>query len=78
MRVIKKLGVVISGPEGGIEWYVVGQKLNGFVVSKINNVSSEYEDHVHSEYLVKEENGSLIVSIENCPVIVEWMEIPES
>ncbi|MGN7167929.1 hypothetical protein ACTHSJ_18885 [Paenibacillus cellulositrophicus] len=73
MEVIQKLMVVCSTPR----FYEVGTELNGRDVIEIKNMSDEYEDHIHSEYWVLDENGELIASIENCPVIVEWQTIAE-
>ncbi|RED34703.1 hypothetical protein [Paenibacillus sp. VMFN-D1] len=73
MEVIQKLMVVCSPPR----FYEVGTELNGRDVIEIKNMSDEYEDHIHSEYWVLDENGELIASIENCPVIVEWQTIAE-
>ncbi|MEI4920577.1 hypothetical protein Q8G81_34000, partial [Klebsiella pneumoniae] len=69
----QKLMVVCSTPR----FYEVGTELNGRDVIEIKNMSDEYEDHIHSEYWVLDENGELIASIENCPVIVEWQTIAE-
>jgi hypothetical protein len=77
MRAIKKVGVVISGPEGGIEWYEIGQKINGLQIASIKNMGSEFEDSIHSEYVFRGADGNPVTHIENCPVIVEWMEVSE-
>ncbi len=74
MRKVKAVGVVISGPEGGIEWYKVGDKYNGIQIAEIKNVSLEYEDHIYSGYEGYCEKGEIAFCVENCPVIVEWME----
>lgn len=74
MRKIKAIGVVISGPEGGIEWYKVGEKSNGIQISEIKNTGMEYEDHIHAMYEGYCDKGEIVFLVENCPVIVEWME----
>lgn len=55
--------------------FEVGTEVNGRVVIEIKQVGSEYEDHVHSEYIILGENGELISSIENCPVVVDYQLI---
>ncbi|MNP84124.1 hypothetical protein D3C76_1833010 [compost metagenome] len=35
----------------------------------------QFENSIHSEYLVHDENGDIIASIENAPVIVDWKTI---
>lgn len=74
-RRIKAVGVVISGPEGGIEWAKVGETKNGMKVAEIKDLSNEYEDHVHSEYGCYDEEGKVIHRIMNCPVMVDYYEV---
>lgn len=73
MRVIQKL-TVVSNPTRVFE---VGTELNGVAIIEIGDLGREYEDHVHSEYHILDENGELIVAIKNSPVIVEYQEIVE-
>jgi hypothetical protein len=74
MRKIKSVGVIISGQEGGIQWYTVGEKHAGIIISEIKNVSLEYEDHIYSGYEGYCDKGEILFLVENCPVIVEWYE----
>lgn len=55
--------------------YVVGEEVNGRVIIEIQSVGCEYEDRMHSEYYVLDEDGELIATIENCPVVVEYIWI---
>lgn len=67
MQVIQKL-TVVSNPTREFE---VGTEVNKREVIEIKQVGDENI----SEFWVVDENNELIVSIENCPVIVEWQEI---
>lgn len=69
MQLIQKLTVVYN-PSRVFE---VGNEINGRVVIEIKQVG---EDNF-SEFWVLDEDEKLIVSIENCPVIVEWQEVAE-
>lgn len=71
MQVIQKL-TVVSNPTRTFE---VGTELNGREVIEIEQIGATYEDHVHSEFVIRDEDGNLIISIENCPVIVEYQMI---
>lgn len=71
MQVIQKL-TVVSNPTRVFE---VGTEIDGREVIEIKQVGAEYENSIHSEFLVSDENGDLIASIENCPVIVDWKTI---
>ncbi|MDT3426111.1 hypothetical protein J2Z22_001631 [Paenibacillus forsythiae] len=73
MQVIQKL-TVLSNPN---RFFEVGTEIDGHEVIAIRQVGSESESHVHSEYFVEDENGDLITSIENAPVIVDWKTIAE-
>ncbi|MGF7050380.1 hypothetical protein J2T13_004918 [Paenibacillus sp. DS2015] len=73
MQVIQKL-TVVSNPTRVFE---VGTELNGREVIEIRQVGHEYEDHVHSEFIIQDENGDLISSIENAPVILDYKQIVE-
>lgn len=73
MQIIKRL-TVVSNPTRVFE---VGSELDGKEVIEIQQVGAEYEDHVHSEYHIVDENGDLIAHVENCPVIVDWLTIVE-
>ncbi|MNY75068.1 hypothetical protein D3C86_2142510 [compost metagenome] len=55
--------------------FCVGGEHNDRTIIEIKQVGEEYPDHVHSEFLVLDEDGQLIVSIENAPVIVEYRQI---
>lgn len=55
----------------------VGGEHNDRAIIEIKQVGDEYPDHVHSEFWVLDEDGQLIVSIENAPVIVEYRQIVE-
>jgi len=67
VNVIQKL-TVVSNPTRIFE---VGTEINGREVIEIKQVGDEHL----SEYWVMDEDEQLIVSIENCPVIVEWQTI---
>lgn len=71
MQVIQKLTVVTNPPR----IFEVGTENDGREVIEIKQVGAEYENHVHSEFLIWDENGELIASVENAPVIVEWKTI---
>lgn len=55
--------------------YTVGDEVNGREVNEIKAVGSEFEDHVHSEFWVLDEDNELITCIENMPVVVEYKTI---
>ena len=57
--------------------FEVGTEIDGREVIEIKQVGEEYEDHIHSEYYVLDENSHLITSVENAPVIVDWKTIVE-
>ncbi len=71
MEIIKRL-TIISNPTRVFE---VGTELDGREVIEIRQVGSEYEDHVHSEYVVLDEDGGMIAVVENAPVIVDYQRI---
>ncbi|MNC50063.1 hypothetical protein D3C75_992810 [compost metagenome] len=73
MQVIQKL-TVVSNPTRVFE---VGTEIDSHEVIEIKQVGSEYEDHVHSEYVVLDEDGHMIASVENAPVIVDYKQIAE-
>ncbi|MEK4106907.1 hypothetical protein NST28_22675 [Paenibacillus sp. FSL R10-2791] len=73
MQVIQRL-TVVSNPTRIFE---VGTEHDGREVIEIRQVGVTYEDHIHSEYQVQDENGDLITSVENAPVIVDWRTIVE-
>ncbi|MEK3684883.1 hypothetical protein [Paenibacillus sp. FSL R10-2736] len=73
MQIIRKL-TVISNPTRIFE---VGTEMDGREVIEIRQVGANYEDHVHSEFHVEDENGELIASVENAPVIIDWQSIVE-
>ncbi|OME09443.1 hypothetical protein, partial [Paenibacillus odorifer] len=57
--------------------FEVGTEIDSSEVIEIKQVGSEYEDHVHSEYVVLDEDGHMIASVENAPVIVDYKQIAE-
>ncbi|MEK3966331.1 hypothetical protein BSK62_16840 [Paenibacillus odorifer] len=73
MQVIQKL-TVVSNPTRVFE---VGTEIDSHEVIEIKQVGSEYEDHIHSEYVVLDEDGHMIASVENAPVIVDYKQIAE-
>ncbi|AOZ91607.1 hypothetical protein [Paenibacillus crassostreae] len=73
MQIIQKL-TVVSNPTRTFE---VGTEIGGREVIEIAQVGATFEDRVHSEYVIFDENNNLISSIENCPVIVDYKEIVE-
>ncbi|RAW18460.1 hypothetical protein DC345_04830 [Paenibacillus taichungensis] len=73
MQIIHRL-TVVSNPTRVFE---VGTEIYGREVIEIKQMGCEYSDHVHSEFYVLDENGQLITSVENAPVIVDWKTIAE-
>ncbi|MGZ0042096.1 hypothetical protein [Paenibacillus ottowii] len=73
MQVIQRL-TVVSNPTRIFE---IGTELSGSEIIEIKQVGTEYENNVHSEFHILDENDELIVSIENAPVIVEYRQIVE-
>ncbi|KOP64393.1 hypothetical protein AMS62_03320 [Bacillus sp. FJAT-18019] len=73
MQVIQKL-TVVSNPTRVFE---VGTEIEGREVIEIVQVGAEFENSIHSEYLIRDEDGDLIASVENCPVIVDWKTLAE-
>lgn len=71
MQVIQKL-TVVSNPTRVFE---VGTEIDGREVIEIKQVGYEHDGGMFSEFHVIDENGDLIASIENCPVIVDWKTI---
>lgn len=71
MQIIHRL-TVLSKVE---RVYEVGTEIDGREVISIKQIGQEYDNSTHSEYLVEDENGDLISSIENAPVIVDWKSI---
>lgn len=67
MQVIQKL-TVVSNPTRLFE---VGTEVDGREVIEIKQVGTED----FSEFWVLDENGELIASVENCPVILDWKTI---
>ncbi|MUG45486.1 hypothetical protein [Paenibacillus woosongensis] len=70
MQIIQRL-TVVSNPTRVFE---VGTEIDGREVIEIKQVGHEH-DSVHSEFFVLDEEGNLISSIENCPVVVDWKTI---
>lgn len=73
MQIIQKL-TVVSNPTRIFE---VGTEVDGREVIEIRQVGVNYETHVHSEFNIEDENGELIASVENAPVIIDWKSIVE-
>lgn len=69
MQVIQKL-TVVSNPTRVFE---VGTEIDGRDVIEIKQVGEED----FSEFWIMDENGALIASVENCPVILDWKNIVE-
>ncbi|WP_410771013.1 hypothetical protein [Fontibacillus sp. BL9] len=69
--VIQRL-TVVSNPTRIFE---VGTVIEGREVIEIKQVGYEHDGGMFSEFHVQDENGHLIASIENCPVIVDWKTI---
>lgn len=67
MQVIQKL-TVVSNPTRTFE---VGTEVDGREVIEIKQVGTED----FSEFWILDENETMIASIENCPVIVDWKTI---
>lgn len=72
IQVIQKLTVVTSLC---VKTFDVGDKHNGQTIIEITPNGSEFENSIHSEYLVRGEDHILIAVIENCPVVVEYRSI---
>ncbi|MCM3699237.1 hypothetical protein [Paenibacillus macerans] len=73
LQVIQKL-TVVSNPTRIFE---VGTEIDGHEVIEIKQVGYEHDIGVFSEFHVLDENGNLISSIENCPVVLDWKTIVE-
>ncbi|MBY0117895.1 hypothetical protein [Paenibacillus xylanexedens] len=73
MQIIHRL-TVVSNPTRIFE---VGSEIDGNEVIEIKQVGAVYEYSVHSEFLVTDQDGNLIASIENAPVIIDWKTIAE-
>ncbi|QWU17346.1 hypothetical protein SAMN04487895_104270 [Paenibacillus sophorae] len=73
MQIIQRL-TVLSTPN---RIYEVGSEIDGHEVISIKQVGQEFENSVHSEFLIEDENGDLIASVENAPAIVDWKTIAE-
>ncbi|WP_366294317.1 hypothetical protein [Paenibacillus sp. AN1007] len=71
MQIIHRL-TVVSNPTRIFE---VGTEIDGREVIEIKQVGTDFENHVHSEYYVLDENEHLLASIENAPVIVDYRQI---
>ncbi len=71
MEIIKRL-TVVSNPTRIFE---VGTVIDGREVIEIRQIGSEFENSVHSEYVVLDENGCPIASVENAPVILDYQRI---
>lgn len=71
MQVIQRL-TVISNPTRVFE---VGTELDGKEIIEIKQAGYEFETSVHSEYHVLDGDGELIASVENAPVIVDYVNI---
>ncbi len=65
----RALRLTVVGADRVIE---VGQEINGRPVARIDNLSTEYEDRIHCEFHAVDADGSLIVSVENAPLIIDW------
>lgn len=65
---------VISNPTRIFE---VGTELDGQEIIEMKQVGQEFEDRIHSEYHVLNEDGELIACIENAPVLVEYKQIAD-
>lgn len=73
MQIIQRL-TVVGNPTRIFE---VGTEVDGREVIEIRQVGTNYEDYVHSKFHIEDENGDLIASVENAPVIVDWRNIVE-
>ncbi|MCL6661743.1 hypothetical protein [Paenibacillus amylolyticus] len=71
MQIIHRL-TVVSNPTRVFE---VGTEIEGREVIEIKQVGEELPQHIHSEFYVLDENGHLITSVENAPVIVDYRQI---
>jgi hypothetical protein len=71
MRKIQSVTVVTSTRTNP---YFVGGEVNSILIAEIKNVSLEFEDHIYIGYEGYCQNGELLFVVENCPVVVEWME----
>ena len=75
MREIKSIEII---NQQGSRGYSIGQKVNGLEITKIKDVSIEYENALHVVYHCLSDNGNnvqnAVVEIWNCPVVVEYYE----
>lgn len=65
---------VIANPTRCFE---VGCEYGGQIITEIKDVSCEWENSIDFVYHVMNENGHLIASIENCPVIAEYKKVAQ-
>lgn len=75
MGEVKALPKIIALEVVGTDnYFKVGTDLNteGRKVGEIEDGSKEWEDKIDFIYWVKDEEGELIKSIENCPVVVTY------
>lgn len=72
ISVIKRITLPAIG-----KTFEVGEEYEGQVIIEIKYASIEYDDHIHSEYHVLDEDGNLIAVIENCAVLVEFQKVNE-
>jgi hypothetical protein len=72
MRKIRSVEILTNS---GITVYTVGNQVNGLTIAEIKNMSLEYEDSRHGIYDCRDADGKLVATIDNCPVIVEYMEV---
>ncbi|MGF9822637.1 hypothetical protein ABE430_08960 [Brevibacillus agri] len=41
-------------------------------VAEIRELSQEYEDHIHNEFLVLDAEGNWLARVVNCPVAIDY------
>lgn len=73
MRLIQCLTVATTPPKR----FEIGKEYNGRIVTEIKDTSCEWENSIDFMYDIKDKDGKPIARIENCPVILEFIEIPE-
>jgi hypothetical protein len=71
MQVIQAI-TVVAIPQVRFE---VGTEFNDRVIIEIKDDCTEWENSIDFMYRVKDEDGGIIASIENCPVVVEYKSI---
>ncbi|MFD1953773.1 hypothetical protein ACFSL6_17505 [Paenibacillus thailandensis] len=55
--------------------YTIGDVVNGAELNEIKNMSTVSESRVFSEYWLLDEDGNILSSVENMPVVIDYQTI---